>query len=150
MTLENIKMKRIAAILAILIVLPLVTLAADNDLKKLFNKYKTESGFELEIGDPDIDLDFDSDWSFGDFLNDIENFYILQFDSEKGNLQSLKSFKSKLEKLIDKKSFETLIDIGGEGKVQILSRKDSDGKTTDYLIITEDDDEAIFIWASSN
>lgn len=142
-------MKRIAAILAILIALPLVTLAEDNDLKKLFKKYKTESGFELEIGDPDLDFDFDGDWSFGDFLNDIESFYILQFDSEKGNLQSLKSFNTKLQKLIDKKSFETMIDIDGDGKVQILKRKDEKGKTTDYLIITEDDDEALFIWAGS-
>jgi hypothetical protein len=143
-------MKRIAVILAILIALPIVTYAGDNDLKKLFTKYKSESGFELEIGDPDIDFDFDGDWSFGDFLNDIENFYILQFDSEKGNLKSLQSFKTKLEKLIDKKSFETLIDIGGEGKVQILSRKNSAGKTSDYLIITEDEDDATIIWASSN
>jgi hypothetical protein len=142
-------MKRIAAILAMLIALPLAMMAEDNDLKKLFTKYKSESGFELEIGDAEMDLNFDGDWSFGDFLNDIENFYILQFDSEKGNLQSLQSFKTKLKKLINKKSFETMIDIDGDGKVQILSRKNDKGKTTDYLIITEGEDEALYIWAGS-
>ena len=142
-------MKRIATILIVLIVLPLVTLAGDNDLKKLFTKYKSESGFELEIGNTDMDLDFDGDWSLGDFLNDVENLYILQFDSEKGNLQNLKSFKTKLDNLINKKSFETMIDIDGDGKVQVLSRKNDKGRFTDYLIITEDEDEALFIWAGS-
>ena len=143
-------MKTIAIFLAMLILSPTITVAGDNDLKKLFNKYKTERGFELEIGDPDIDLDFDGDWGFGDFLNDIENLYILEFEFSNGEQKSLEVFRSKLDKLIQKKSFDVLIDIDGDGLVQILSRKDSDGKTSDYLIITEDEDDAVFIWAGSN
>lgn len=142
-------MKRITILLVVLLVIPLLSQAEDNDLKKLFTKYKSETGFELEISDPEINLDFEGNWNFGDFLNDIENFYILQFDKEKGNLKSLQTFQSKLEKLIDKKSFESIIDIDGDGKVQILSRKNEKGKTIDYLIITKDEDEALFIWASS-
>jgi hypothetical protein len=143
-------MKRIATLLALLIALPLVSPAEDNDLKKLFNKYKSEAGFELEVGDSDLDLDFDEDWNFGDFLNNVENLYILEFEKDKGNPASLKKFNSKLNKLIDRKSFKTVIDIDGDGRVQILSRKDENDKTTDYLIITEGDDEAVFIWAGTN
>ena len=142
-------MKTIAIFLAILFLVPTMALASDNDLKKLFTKYKSESGFDLEIGDPEIDLDFDGDWGFGDFLNDIENFYILDFNYARGERKSLESFKSKLNKLIEKKAFNVLIDIDGDGKVQIMSRKGSDGKTSDYLIITEDEDDAVFIWAGS-
>jgi len=144
-------MKRIVILLIALLVIPMLSHAGDNDLKKLFTKYKSETGFELEISDPGLDLDFDGNWNFGDFLNEIENFYILQFDSEKGNMKRLQSFQNKLEKLIDKKSFEIMIDVDGDGdgKVQILSRKNEKGKTTDYLIITNDEKEALFIWASS-
>jgi hypothetical protein len=143
-------MKRIATILALLIALPLVTLAEDNDLRKLFNKYKSEKGFDLEVEGPEISLDIDEDWNFGDFLNNIEKLYILEFNKESGSTNSLNTFKSKLEKLIDKKSFDTMIDIDGEGLVRILSRKDGNGKTSDYLIITEDEDEALFIWAGTD
>ncbi len=143
-------MKNTAIILAMLFVIPFTMLAEDNDLKKLLNKYKNVPGFDLELTDPDIDLDLDGDWGFGDFLNEVSKVYILDFDKKKGDPDELESFQSKLNKLIDKKGFKTMIDIEGEGSVRILTRKSENDKTTDYLIITEDDDDAVVIWASTD
>ena len=58
--------------------------------------------------------------------------------------------KKLLNKLIDKKGFKTMIDIDGEGSVRILTRKSENDKPTDYLIITEDEDDAVVIWASTD
>ena len=143
-------MKNTAIILAMLFVIPFAMLAEDNDLKKLLNKYKNVPGFDLELTDPDIDLDLDGDWSFGDFLNDVSKVYILDFDKKKGNAGDLEEFHSKLNRLIDKKGFKTMIDISGEGSVRILTRKSENDKPTDYLIITDDDDDAVVIWASTD
>jgi len=41
------------------------------------------------------------------------------------------------------------LDIDGDGKVQILIRKDKNDKATDYMVVTEGEEDAVFIWASS-
>ncbi len=143
-------MKISAILLAMLFVIPFAMLAEDNDLKKLLNKYKNVAGFDLELTDPDIDLELDEDWNFGDFLNDVSKVYVLDFDKKKGNASDLEEFQSKLNKLIDKKGFKTMIDISGEGSVRILTRKSENDKPTDYLIITDDDDDAVVIWSSTD
>lgn len=143
-------MKKLAFTLALCIALPLAMMSEDHDVKKLFNKYKDQKGFELEFSDPNINMDFDEEWDFGDFLENVNAIYVLEFEKNKGTAENLTAFKSKLEKLIDKKSYQTLIDIEGDGSVRILSRKDGNGKTTDYLVITEEDDEALFILASTD
>ena len=134
--------KQTAILLAMLFVLPFAMLAEDNDLKKLMNKYKDVKGFDLELADPDVDLDLDNNWDFGEFLNEIKKVYVLDFDKAEGNLDELKAFTARLDKLIDKKGFSTLVDIGGDGSVRILSRKGDSGKTTDFLIITDDKEDA--------
>lgn len=141
-------MKNIILVAALLLTIPVVIHAADKDFKKLFNKYESVSGFELSKEDANIDLDFDGEWGFGDFLDEVKIFYILTFDTENGSISKKNAFRDKLNNLMDQKGFDALIDIDGDGTVKILSRKDSDGKTTDYIVITEGDDEAIYMWAS--
>ena len=143
-------MKKIAIILAMCFVIPIAMLAEDNDLKKLMNKYKNVAGFDLEISDPDVDLELDDLWDFGDFLNDISKVYVLDFDRKEGGLNDLENFQAKLNKLIDKKDFKTMVDINGEGSIKVLRRKNDSDKTSDYLIITEDEDDAVVIWATTN
>ena len=141
-------MKNIAIILAILFSIPLVFQAQDRDLQKLFSQYKNTKGFEYEKADSD--MEFDGNWDFGEFLGNIEGIYILSFDKEKGNAQDLSKLTAKFNKLMDNKNFKTMLDIDGDGKVQILVRKDKNEKATDYIIVTEDEEDAAFIWASAD
>ena len=140
-------MKKITIILLILLSIPIVNQAQDRDIKKLFNQYKNTKGFEYEKADSD--MEFDGDWDFGNFLGNIEGIYILSFDKEKGNAGDLSKFTAKFNKLMDRKDFTTMLDIDGDGKVQILIRKDKNDKATDYMIVTEGEEDAAFIWASS-
>ena len=94
-------------------------------------------------------MEFDGDWDFGKFLGKIKGIYILSFDKEKGNAGDLSKFTTKLNKLMYKKDFTTMLDINGDGKVQILIRKDKNDKATDYIVVTEGEEDAAFIWASS-
>lgn len=140
-------MKIFAFILAIMFAIPLVNQAQDRQLEKLFNRYKNVKGFDYEkVGSS---IEFDWDWDFGEFINNVKDIYILSFDNKVGNTNDLSSFISKFNKLMDKKDFKTLMDIGGEGKVQILLRKDKNGKATDYVVTTVGEEDAAFIWASS-
>jgi len=128
--------------------MPFCNLAQDRDMKKLFNQYKDKPGFELEIEDPEMDMDFDGDIDILNFLDKVENLYILNFEFDKGDKDDLTSFKNKLEKLIEKKDFKSMVDISGEGQVRILSRRGDGKNTSDFLLITEDEDDAMFFWAS--
>lgn len=141
-------MKKLTGILIALILTPLFTHAQDRDLKSLFNRYKNVKGFELKIEDPGVDIDFDGDFDFFRFLDKIENLYILNFDQDKGDPGDLESFSRKLDKLIEKKGFKSVLDISGEGTVKILTRKNNSDQTTDLLLITKGDDDAMYFWAS--
>ena len=141
-------MRNIAIILLLLFLMPFCNLAQDRDMKKLFNQYKDKPGFELEIEDPEMDIDFDGDIDILNFLDKVENLYILNFEFDKGDKDDLTSFKNKLEKLIEKKDFKSMVDISGEGNVRILSRRGDGKNTSDFLLITEDEDDAMFFWAS--
>jgi len=141
-------MRNIAIILSLVFLMPFCNLAQDRDMKKLFNQYKDKSGFELEIEDPEMDMDFDGDIDMLNFLDKVENLYILNFEFDKGDKDDLTSFKNKLEKLIEKKDFKSMVDISGEGHVRILSRRGDGKNTSDFLLITEDEDDAMFFWAS--
>lgn len=138
---------KIIYLLVFLFAIPLIGLTQDRDLQKLFNQYKNKPGFEFETANPDMDID--GNWDFGEFLDKIEELYILSFDKSKGQLNDLESFNTKFNKLLEKKEFKTMVDIVGDGKVQILLRKDKNDKTRDCIIATEDEDDAAFIWASA-
>lgn len=140
-------MKNTAIILSLLFLFPLYNMAQDKDVKKLFSHYKNKPGFEMEVEDPDFDMDADSDFDFLNFLDEVETIYILNFEPEEGNENDYRSFSSKLEKLIVKKDYKTMIDISGEGSVRILTKKDGE-ETTDILMITKDNDGGMFFYAS--
>ncbi len=131
-------MKNIAIILSLLFLMPFCNLAQDRD----------KPGFELEIEDPEMDIDFDGDIDIFNFLDKVQNLYILNFEFDKGDKDDLTSFKNKLEKLIEKKDFKSMVDISGEGHVRILSRRGDGKNTSDFLLITEGEDDAMFFWAS--
>ena len=78
----------------------------------------------------------------------MEKIYVLNFEFNKGEKDDLKVFQNKLDKLIGKKEFHSLMDISGDGRVRILSRHNEKDDTSDFLMITEDEEDAVFIWAS--
>lgn len=143
-------MKSIIILFALIIFIPFTQHGQDKDLKKLFNQYKNVAGFELESEAGEIDMNLDGDWDFASFLNDIENIYVLEFDKGKGKVDDLKSFQSKLDKLIVKKEFKSMFDIEGESSFGLYTRKGGEDKTTDVLLVTSGDEESSFIWLSSN
>lgn len=141
-------MKKIAIIISVIFLLPSLGQSQDKEMKKLFNQYKNISGFELEVESSNIDMDLDGDFDMLKFLDEVEKIYILNFEKKDGNLSDLHTFKKKLEKIIIKKDYQSMIDISGDGEVRILTRKRND-KTTDFLLITTDEDDAMFFWASA-
>ncbi len=141
-------MNKLALILLALCLFPVVLIAQDKEIKKLFERYDDVTGFSMESEDPDIDINLDGNLS--NFLNNIENLYILKFDKEKGRLSDRDAFESKLQKLCDKKGFKTMLDIEGNGSVKMLSRKDNNDETTDFIMVTHGDKESMFFWAASD
>jgi hypothetical protein len=139
---------RILVIISILALLPSVFLGQDKEMKRLFNQYEDVTGFSLKSEDPDIDLDLDG--NFSDFLNNVDNIYVLKFDKDKGRLSDRDAFESKLVKLCNKKDFSTMLNIEGEGSVKMMSRKNNKEETTDFLMITHGDDESMIFWATAD
>lgn len=140
-------MKKITLVLSLILVLPVLLHSQDREMKRLFEKYAKVEGFKLQSGNLDLDIDLDSD--FSNFLNKLDGLYILRFEKETGNPSDLETFKTKLKKQISKKDFKNMLDISSDGSVKILIRKNSRDETTDYLMITNGDDTAMFLWAGA-
>lgn len=143
-------MKNIILALAIIFAIPLTGSAHDNDLKKLFEKYKKVAGFDLQIEEPDINFDIDGDWDLGSFMNNLGLIYVLDFEHHEGDADDLATFKNKLKKITDKKNYSTMVDIDGDERFALMIYKNDQGQTTDVLMISEEDNESTFIWATGN
>lgn len=137
-----------ATIMIMSLLFPVLMIAQANSIEKLFKKYKNVDGFELELSDSDIDIDNDGDSNFMQFLDDIEKMYVLNFDAEEGDKEDLNSFTSKLNKLIEKGDYTSVIDISSEEKFSLLLRKGKDDKVMEVLMLMEGDDESSFIFAA--
>jgi hypothetical protein len=140
-------MKRIAIIMALLVIIPIAMFSQDKEMVKLFNQYKNVKGFELQDVNPDIDFDNDVEYNIGSFLDKVEKIYILSFDNAIGNKTDLNTFSNKLDKLLEKKKFESMLDVGGDSKVAILMRKGKDDKISDFFLTAIGDEDATFVWA---
>jgi hypothetical protein len=134
-----------ATIILLAIVFPLFMIAQTSGVEKLFKKYENVKGFELEVTDTNIDIDFDGDAGFLNFLDEAESFYILNFEFGNGNQEDLKSFKAKLNKTIDKEDYTTILDMSGEEEFRLLVLKGKADKINAILMITSDEDDASFI-----
>ncbi|PLW96472.1 MAG: hypothetical protein C0591_08670 [Marinilabiliales bacterium] len=134
-----------ATIILLAIVFPLFMIAQTSGVEKLFKKYENVKGFELEVTDTNIDIDFDGDAGFLNFLDEAESFYILNFEFGSGNQEDLKSFKAKLNKTIDKEDYTTILDMSGEEEFRLLVLKGKADKINAILMITSDEDDASFI-----
>lgn len=134
-----------ATIILLAIAFPLFMIAQSGSVEKLFKKYENKEGFELEISDTNIDIDFDGDAGFLNFLDEAEAFHVLNFEFGNGNQEDLESFKAKLNKTIDKEDYITIIDLSGEEDFRLLVLKGKNDKVNAILMITSDEDDASFI-----
>ncbi len=137
-----------ATIMILAFVFPVCMIAQTSSVEKLFKKYENVKGFELEVSDTNIDIDFDGDAGFLKFLDDAESFYVLNFEFGNGNQEDLKSFKEKLNKTIDKDDYTTILDISGEDEFRLLVLKGKEDSIQAILMITSDEDDASFILVS--
>lgn len=137
------------SIIILLLAFPLIAFSQNGGVEKLFNKYKNTDGFELEMSDDNIDMDIDGNSDLMKFLDNIENIYVLNFDKATGKQSSLKAFKSKLDKLIDKNNFISVLDLSGEDEFKMLITKDKTDKAVEMLIITTDEEDASFIYITN-
>lgn len=142
-------MKKIIQSIALIVLLPMLGLSQNQSINKLFDKYEKVKGFELENSDSDLNFEIDNDNDFAGFLNDMSDFSVMSFEKESGNANDLETFKTKLDKIISKDDFKSMLDIQSDGGFQLLTRKDKNGKTSDYLMIIEDEEDANFILASA-
>lgn len=141
-------MKKVIYLAAMLLIVPAVCMGQNKEMKKLFNRYDDVSGFTLKTEEADIDIDMDGD--FSRFLEELDDIYVLKFNKDKGNLSDVDAFESKLLKICDKNGFYSMFDIESEGSVKMLSAKNKEDQTTDYLLITHGDEQSMFLWATSN
>ena len=134
-----------ATIMLLAIVFPIFMLAQSSSIEKLFKKFEKHEGFELEVSDTNLDLDFDGDSGFMKFLDEADSFYVMNFEYGHGNMNDLDSFKAKLNKIIDKDDYTTILDLSGEEEFRLLVQKEKGDQINTILMITSDEDDASFI-----
>lgn len=134
-----------ATIMLLAIAFPIFMTAQSSSIEKLFKKYESKQGFELEVSDTNIDIDVDGDSGFMQFLDEAETFYVLNFEFDNGYAEDLKTFKSKLNKTVEKEDFTTVLDISGDDEFRLLVLKGKKDTIEALLMITSDEDDASFI-----
>jgi hypothetical protein len=139
-------MKTLISFFCAFLLVPFAFHGQDRDIQKLFNRYEKVDGFRMTTEVLDLELDLEGD--LAEFLDRIQDLYILKFDNEKGNSGDREAFQKKLLKLCDKKGFKDILDISGEGSFRMMSRSDKDDQTTDFLMITHGKTESMFLWAT--
>lgn len=144
-------MKKLIGIGMLMLCVSLVMQAQQQNIKKLFEHYEKVDGFTLQKLDPGIEINSEHMNTLTNFLDDANQLYILKFETASGNTSDYNDFSRKLRKLMDKNNFVSMIEVAGEGQVNIYVSKAGENKVTDFLLITEDDDdESVIIWATTS
>ena len=141
-------MKKLIITLLVVLIIPTMLFSQDKQMKKLFNNYKNVSGFSLETSTSDMDIDLGTNSDFTKLLNNIKEIYILKFDNDKANSQSIDKFEKEINKLIDKNSYNSLFDISSDGVFKMLIKRDKNDEPTDLVIITKGDTDSMYLWAT--
>lgn len=138
-------------IITLIIVLSAVSMiqAQKSEMVKLFNKYADKPGFELKVVKPGVDIEMEEMNDFMSFIDGAKEVYILECEFEDGNTTDHTNFKSKMNKIINKYDFNSLMEVNdAEDDVKIMLRKDESGTVTDFLLLTSDDEEGNYIWVT--
>ena len=141
-------MKNLIITLLAMLIIPTSLFSQDKQMKKLFNNYKNVSGFSLETSTSDMDIDLGKDSDFTKLLNNIKEIYILKINDDKASSHSIDKFKKEINKLIEKNDYNSLLDISSDGVFKMLIKRDKNDEPTDIVIITEGDDDSLYIWAT--
>lgn len=120
----------------------------DKQMKKLFKDHENVSGFSLGTGTSNFDIDVDKDSDFMKLFNNIKEIYILKFNDVEASNHDIDKFKKEINKLIDKKNYNSLLDITSDGVFKILIRRNKNDEPTDMIIIKEGDDGSMYLWAT--
>ena len=141
-------MKNLIITLLAMLIIPTSLFSQDKQMKKLFNNYKNVSGFSLETSTSDMDIDLGKDSDFTKLLNNIKEIYILKINDDKASSHSIDKFKKEINKLIEKNDYNSLLDISSDGVFKMLIKRDKNDEPTDIVIITDGDDDSLYIWAT--
>ncbi len=144
-------MKKIILSISFLLFAAVVVQAQQHDLKKLFDRYQKVDGFSMKSIKPGIDIESDEMNLMTSFISNANDMYILEFEADKGDADDYKDFSAKLNKIIKKNHFESMMEVNDEDdKVVIYFSKSGTDSITDFLLITSEEDEAVVIWATTS
>lgn len=143
-------MKKNILIIGIMLLATVMVQAQHRELKKLFKNIENVDGFSLKILDPEIDIEVETMNTFSHFINDAKHIYVMKFDEEKGKTSNYQKLHAKVEKIIEKYNFESMMEVGDDGEnVKIFLRKNKKERVSDFLLITDDGDEGAIVWATT-
>lgn len=143
-------MKRIIITLIIVFSAFSMIQAQKSEMVKLFNKYADKPGVELTTVKPGVDIEMEEMNNFMSFIDDAKQIYILGFEFDESDSMDHDNFKSKLNKIIKKYEFSSLMEVNDEeDDVKIMLRKDKSGNVTDFLLLTSDEEEGNYIWVTA-
>ncbi len=141
-------MKNLILTFIVLSIIPSMLFSQDSKMKQLFSDYETVPGFSLKKATSGMDFNLGTDSDITELLGNIKEVYVLKFKDSDGTNSSLKKFKGEFNKLIDQNNYNPMLDINNEGVLKILVRKNNSDYPSDIIMIKEDDNEALYMWAT--
>jgi|GEM_PF-2660637 len=148
-TIKSKIMKNLIILIAAIIILPATTFSQNDEIRELFEKYKNEKYFSVQIaldGD-DINLGLDNDME--DLFNNVNDIYILKFRGNDYKDSKLVEFQNNFKSLVDKDNFKPMIEVSSEDdNLKILLKRQGNDDPVEVIFIKEDDNTAMYLYAT--
>ena len=140
-------MKKILLILIIGLA-PALLLSQNAKMKDLFTDYENSSSFSYSHGTSDTDMNLGLNSDVEKLFNNVNEVYILK-SKNKSSENEIADFQEKFQKLIDKGSYENLMEINSDGTFKLYLKRNGDSDPSEVIIIKTDDDSSMYLWATS-
>ncbi len=143
-------MKKAATVIALLVLVIMTACSGKYAVENLFKMYSLKPGFELTVRESELRFDFALDSEVVKFINSVERYYRLSYDAREGNGKDYERFEKKLERIIEKNKFSTVMDLRAGGRLAAYYRVDKDGNINGFLFLRQGGSSSTWIWAPAN
>ena len=140
-------MKKILLILVIGFA-PALLLSQNAKMKNLFTEYENSSSFSYTHGTSDTDMNLGLNSDIEKLFKNVKEVYILKSKDNSSDSETA-GFQEKMQKLIDRGSYENLMEINSDGIFKLYLKRNGDSDPSEVIIIKSDNESSMYLWATS-
>ncbi len=142
-------MRKSIIVVLILTLAPSWIIAQNKQMKQLFSDYENVANFDYNMSTTDSDISLGIDSDLIKLFNNIKKIYVIEYTGKDLQSDDLKSFQSRITKVIDRSDFAPMLELSSDGVLKIYLMRNGNNDPTEIILIKEDEHNAMYLWATS-